>query len=147
MALKGRRTVLETQITKKCTNIAERGKIVIDAGSAGFVTLGGAVASGDYAAGLLLDDVENRDLTMYPSNQHKNLAQVSGQVSLARKGKFLTNAIPSGITIAQYEPAFLADSGLISNVAAGVGELTIPVGTWMIAKDADGYAEISLHLD
>ncbi len=143
MALKGKRTVIETQITKKCENEAERGKLVVASATEGFVLLTTSVDSDDLVAGLLLDDVEDRDLTKFPSNQHKNLAQVSGQVSLLKKGKVLTDAIPTGITVAQYEDAYLANSGLISNVIASGQK----VGKWQSAVDADGFAELSLNLD
>lgn len=147
MALKGKRTMIETQITKKCDVVAERGKVVVSAAD-GFVTIDNSLNGAELIAGLLLEDVEDRDLTKFPSNQHKNLAQVSGQVSLLRKGKILTDAIPSGITIAQYEVAFLADSGLISNVPdAGDTASGLIVGHWLSVKDADGFAELSFHLD
>ena len=97
-------------------------------------------------AGLLLDDVEALDLTANPSNQHRNVVEVSGQVGLLLEGKVLTDAIPTGVTIAQFEPAYLADDGEISNVAAGAGELSILVGKWLSAKDADGFAELLLEL-
>ncbi len=143
MALKGKRVVKETLEIKSMDIISERGIIVTDAATAGFVTIED-VDSNTTAVGLLLDDVENRDLTQYPSNQHKNLAQVSGVVSLAIEGQFLTDQIPSGVTIAQGDIAYLEDDGQISNSANSTK--TIIVGTWMSAEDSDGYARLNLKL-
>jgi hypothetical protein len=111
MALKGKRVQKETVIEKKIDVIAERGLIVAAEGADDdFVTV--ETVDGDtLAIGLLLDDVEDRDLTAFPANLHKNLAQVSGVVSLAIEGQYLTDQIDGGAAPAQGKDAYLIDGG------------------------------------
>lgn len=143
MALKGKRIQKETHIGKMCSNVAERGYLLIqDTGD--FVKVGTAIASGQLVAGMLLEDVVTLDLTNQPSNQYKFEVPVSGMITLAREGEYLTDAIPTGVTIAPFEDAYYAADGKITNVADGV--LDKKVGQWLTAKDADGFALLSLEL-
>lgn len=147
MALKPKRIQGDDVIIdKKCTNAAERGYMLIVGAAEDEVMLGGAVASGQYAAGLLLNDVEDLDLTTRPQNHHKDVVDIDDVVTVALEGQFLTDAIPDGVTPTFGAPAYLVASGLISDTPAGTGELNIPVGRWLGGPDADGFALLDVEI-
>jgi hypothetical protein len=163
MALKSDRFEFQTDVSFFMNEVAERG------GIASYVTGVTAVAtspsggsmdsslnlvtyvanpSGQVPVGLLLNDMVNIDLTRQHINWHKNEIQKGGKVTILRKGYVVTNKIhPSGTPIAG-NFAYLADSGLISTStrALYLDSGSQPLGRFMSAKDADGYAKVEINL-
>jgi hypothetical protein len=125
----------------------------------GAAVLGCEVAVADSVpAGILLNDVVNKDLTRTHLNQHKDEVQKGGKVTVLRKGYVLTNAIEDGLSpdIHAGDVAYLSDAtsatsgpsstnevGFLSNVVGTHGKV---VGRFLSAKDADGYAKIEVNL-
>lgn len=147
MALKGDRVQKETVVDKIGENVAERGKLLIKGTAANEVRVQNSLSSGENIAGLLLDDIAQLDLTDRPENLQKNEVDVGELVTLAIEGQYSTDQIPAGVTIVAFEPAYIANSGLISNVQGGLSpELDLQVGVWLTAKDSDGFAKLNLKL-
>jgi hypothetical protein len=167
MALKSDRYELQTDISFFCDTVLDRGVVVVyqdsdGSGAAmdqGAAVLGCEVAVADSVpAGILLNDVVNKDLTRTHLNQHKDEVQKGGKVTVLRKGYVLTNAIEDGLSpdIHAGDVAYLSDAtsatsgpsstnevGFLSNVVGTHGKV---VGRFLSAKDADGYAKIEVNL-
>ena len=158
MALKSDRYELQTDISFFCDTVLDRGLVVVyqdGTGSGAAMDQGVAVVTAEAAdsasvpAGILLNDVVNKDLTRTHLNQHKDEVQKGGKVTVLRKGYVVTNAIETGVTVAVGEPAYLSDSttgsevGYLTNVVGTNGQL---VGRFLSAKDADGYAKVEVNL-
>lgn len=132
---------------------AERGGIAsIDtAGSGGYpgdrngVAKYAANPSGAKPLGMLLYDVVDYDTNRQHENWFKSgfQARKGQKVAIDRGGRYVTNMIPSGVNPAGGDNAYLAASGMISNVQATGAPL---VGQWLTSKDQDGYAEVQLQL-
>ena len=99
-------------------------------------------ASGARPMGVLLNDVVNYDLTRQHINWHKDEMQVGGKVSLLRQGQVTTNYLVAGIAPAAGSGAYVGASGLIGTSSTNAAQ----IGTFLSAKDADGYAKISVNL-
>jgi hypothetical protein len=100
--------------------------------------------SGRLPVGMLLVDVVDFDLTKQPLNTYQSQEQVGGKVPIARKGRWVTNMIhPDATGIAAGDVAYLAASGLISNIS---GSGRPEVGEWDTSPDEDGYAALILNL-
>ena len=149
MALKGDRNEFDTDISFFMNEVATRGLIVSvsTAGSGAAMDHSLALAtvkanpSGAYPLGVLLNDMVNLDLTRQHLNQHKDEVQKGGKVTILRKGWVVTDAVSGTPTGGQ--DAYLAGTGLISATqAAGA----LKVGQFLSAKDADGFAKVSINL-
>jgi len=149
MSLKGDRNEFDTDISFFMNEVATRGLIVSvsTAGSGAAMDHGLALAtvkanpSGAYPLGVLLNDMVNLDLTRQHLNQHKDEVQKGGKVTILRKGWVVTDAVSGTPTGGQ--DAYLAGTGLISATqAAGA----LKVGQFLSAKDADGFAKVSINL-
>lgn len=95
--------------------------------------------------GMMLYDVVDYDVNRQHENFYKSgfQARVNQKVVVDRSGRYTTNMIPSGVTPAPGNDAYVAASGMFSNVqASGAAR----VGTWLSAPDADGYAKIQMEL-
>lgn len=104
-----------------------------------------ASASGGKPLGLLLNDMVDTDQTRQHQNWHRNEVQKGGKVTIARKGEFTTDQIASGVTPAAGDLAFLGNEGRITNSNTGAAA-SPPVGRFLSAKDADGYATVVIDL-
>jgi hypothetical protein len=154
MALKSDRIEAYTDISYFCNDTtAERGGIVVHA--TGVATGSGvamddsnavvtyaAAASGRVPAGLLLNDVVNLDLTRQHINWHKDEVQTGSKVTLLRQGQVTTNMLVTGVTVGPGSGAYVGASGLLTTVATN----SVKVGTFLSAKDADGYAKVDINL-
>ena len=101
MALKPDRVEHLTDISFfKNDAVAERGIIVAHSTGGSGAAMDDALAqvadvssTGDLAAGLLLNDVVNLDLTRQHYNMMKDEVQLGGKVTLLRRGTIVTNQV------------------------------------------------------
>jgi hypothetical protein len=152
MALKPDRIELATDISFFMNTVAERGGIatvvVTSSGSgvamddAGAVVAYNAIGSGARPIGLLLNDVVNYDLTRQHINWYKDEMQVGGKVVLLRNGQATTNYITAGAVPGPGLDAYVNNSGYVGVTASGGTK----IGQWLSAKDADGYAKLSVNI-
>ena len=156
MALKGDRYELQTDVSFFMNEVAERGGVVVlnntPSGAAmdasNNVVTYVADPTGKVPVGILLNDMVNLDLTRQHINWHKDEIQKGGKVTILRKGYVLTNKISTSGTPVAGNYAYVADSGLISTSLRAL-ELDAgaqPIGRFMTAKDADGYAKVEINL-
>jgi hypothetical protein len=158
MALKSDRYELQTDISFFCDTVLDRGLVVVyqdGTGSGAAMDQGVALVAAEAAdadsvpAGILLNDVVNKDLTRTHLNQHKDEVQKGGKVTILRKGYVVTNAIETGVTPGVGDVAYLSDAtsgaevGYLSNAVGTNGKV---VGRFLSAKDADGYAKVEVNL-
>lgn len=158
MALKSDRYELQTDISFFCNTALDRGLCVVyqdGTGTGAAMDQGVAVVAAEAAdsasvpAGILLNDVVDKDLTRTHLNQHKDEVQKGGKVTILRKGYVVTDAIETGVTVAVGDVAYLSDGtsgsevGYLSNAAGSNGKV---VGRFLSAKDADGYAKVEVNL-
>ena len=154
MALKPDRVELHTDVSFFMNTTAERGgvaTVVVTASGSGVamddanaVVAYAAVGSGARPVGVLLNDVVNYDLTRQHINWYKDEMQVGGKVVLLRQGQVTTNLISSGPGQVPGPglDAYVNNSGYIGVVASGGTK----IGQWLSAKDADGYAKLSVNI-
>ena len=153
MALKSDRIELLTDISFFMNTTAERGGIagIAVGGTAGSgvsmddasaVVAYVAAVSGTRPLGVLLNDVVDLDLTRQHINWHKDEVQKGGKVTLLRVGQVTTNQLVSGITPTAGTPAYVGASGLIGTSSTNA----VQIGTFLSAKDADGYAKVSVNI-
>jgi hypothetical protein len=152
MALKPDRIELLTDVSFFMSTTAERGGVAsvvtatsgvgvsMDDGNA--VVAYAAVASGAKPVGVLLNDVVNLDLTRQHINWHKDETQVGGKVTLLRVGQVTTNMLVAGTTPSAGADAYVGVSGLIGTSSTNA----VKIGQFLSAKDADGYAKVSVNL-
>jgi hypothetical protein len=157
MALKADRIESHTDISFFMNTTGTRGGVVVYSTSGSGVSMddAGAVvaypsttSSGTNPAGLLLNDVVNYDLTRQHINWHKDEVQIGSKVTLLRQGQVTTNMLATGITPTAGNPAYYNATGLLTTSASGqyVGSAFVPVGTFLSAKDADGYAKVEINI-
>ena len=156
MALKGDRYELQTDVSFFMNEVAERGGVVVlnntPSGAAmdasNNVVTYVADPTGKVPMGILLNDMVNLDLTRQHINWHKDEVQKGGKVTVLRKGYVLTNKISTSGTPVAGNYAYVADSGLISTSvrALELDAAAQPIGRFMTAKDADGYAKVEINL-
>lgn len=156
MALKGDRYELQTDVSFFMNEVAERGGVVVlnntPSGAAmdasNNVVTYIADPTGKVPMGILLNDMVNLDLTRQHINWHKDEVQKGGKVTVLRKGYVLTNKISTSGTPVAGNYAYVADSGLISTSvrALELDSGAQPIGRFMTAKDADGYAKVEINL-
>ncbi|MFZ2522970.1 MAG: hypothetical protein WAW92_01130 [Minisyncoccia bacterium] len=101
--------------------------------------------SGAVPLGILMQDVVNEDLTDKSQNFYKTTVQLGGKLTYAYQGIVETNMIASNITVAAKDIAYLAGSGMLTNVNSGVIN-TPKVGKFLSTKDEDGYAKLKIEL-
>jgi hypothetical protein len=153
MALKSDRIEAYTDISYFCNDTtAERGGIMVHgtgvAGSgaamddSNAVVTYAALPSGRAPAGLLLNDVVSLDLTRQHINWHRDEVQTGSKVALLRQGQVLTNLIVAGTTVGPGSGAYVGASGLLTSVTSP----GVKVGTFLSARDADGYAKVDINL-
>jgi hypothetical protein len=162
MALKGDRYEFFVDISNFGNSVMTRGGVASYAGlgsggamdqSQAFVAYA-ANSSGQYPAGLLLNDMVNIDLTRQHINWYQDQIIIGGKVTLGKKGYWVTNNLTQGPNpIAVGDLAVLTSSGNImniagSNLAAGSWNKALNpyVGTFLSTADEDGYAKISIEI-
>lgn len=150
MALKPDRIELLTDVSFFMNTTAERGGVacVVTAGSG--VAMDDANAVVEYAAavsgkpvGVLLNDVVDLDLTRQHINWYRDEVQKGGKVTLLRQGQVTTNKLVAGATPSAGVDAYVGASGLIGTSNASNA---VKIGQFLSAKDADGYAKVSVNL-
>lgn len=152
MALKSDRVELLTDVSFFMNTTAERGGVVsvVTATSGVGVSMDDANAVVEYAAtvsgskpvGILLNDVVDLDLTRQHINWYRDEMQKGGKVTLLRQGQVTTNKIVAGATPAAGVDAYVGVSGLIGTSSTN----SVKIGQFLSAKDADGYAKVSVNL-
>ena len=161
MALKPDRNEHLTDLSFFMNETGERGKIVfydtsqagsgsaMDSSNQRVVNGTGSPALDDsylnLAAGLLLNDVVNLDLTRQHLNEQKDEVQLGSKVLLLKRGFVVTNAIsgtPSASDIGL--PLYVTGDGFMGAHAVGNGGPR--VGRLMSIKDEDGYAKVSIDV-
>lgn len=156
MALKGQRDIKRDDVRYTCPTAATRGvgMVVKTAGSG---TIQGDTAgecdlvadpSGYKFAGLLLNDVVSRDLTLYKLNQHKDEVPLNSRVRLLRGGVVITNNLKSGDAPTDGEIAYLTANGeFTKTVSATGGVVATPVaGVFRGLKNESGYVPIEINV-
>ncbi len=102
----------------------------------------------DVPAGILLNDVVNKDLTRTHLNQFKDEVQQGGKVTLLTRGWVVTSNVTGTPEAGKLAYADVTTAGNISanNAADAVASGNLAVGRWMSRKDADGYAKLYVNL-
>ena len=164
MALKPDRQHFASDISMFFTGLtAERGGIVSVKTAGSGVAMDQSVAVADYQVnsslngangvngsgfkpiGVLMCDVVNLDLIRQHRNFYKEEVQSGGKVTIWEKCDVVTNMLIPGITVAAGDNAYLACSGLITNVDIGAVASPI-VGYFKSKKNEDGFAKVSVNL-
>ena len=97
------------------------------------------------AAGILLNDVVNLDLTRQHLNFHKDEVQLGSKVLLLKRGTVVTNAISGTPAAADIgKPLYVTGDGFLGAHAVGNGGPR--VGRLLSIKDADGYAKVDIDV-
>lgn len=149
MALKPDRIEHLTDVSFFMNTAAERGGVVsvvtegvgASMDDANAVVSYAAAASGAKPIGILLNDVVDLDLTRQHINWYKDEVQKGGKVTVLRQGIVVTDKVAG--TPAAGADAFVANSGVISTTQASGA---VKIGQFLSAKDADGYAKVSVNL-
>lgn len=146
MALGPNRQQFETRIRYAMNQVAERGGIVCASTTAGEVQYAATpTGTSVLPLGILLDDVEDLNYDRHPEYLQRNVVDVGSMVGIANRGEYQTNLI-SG-TPTQGQAAYLHQSGYVSPTQLSDGVNPAPrVGTFLTAKDANGYATVYVDL-
>ena len=146
MALKPDRVEHLTDLSFFMDETATRGQIVTHSSDGSGASMDDANAkvivatgTGDNAAGLLLNDVVDLDLTRQHINFAKDEVQKGGKVLLLRRGTVVTDNV-AGTPAAGAKAYFTSDAKITS--AAGSAQ----IGRFLSAKDADGYAKVEINI-
>lgn len=151
MALKSDRIEAYTDISFFCNDTtAERGGIMVFGSTGSGIALDDSNAvvtyaaspSGQVPAGLLLNDVVNLDLTRQHINWHKDEVQTGSKVTLLRQGQVTTNLVVSGVSPVAGSSAYVGANGYLTTSDTD----SVKVGTFLSAKDSDGYAKVDINL-
>lgn len=138
------------QIAYFMDEVGERGILVTHSSSAsgaGMDDANGVVkiptGTGDgKPAGVLLNNVVNKDLSQTHLNAHKDEVQIGSKVAVLARGWCVSNMLATGETPAAGNPAYFEASGELSGSAGSP-----QIGIWLGAKDADGYAKIAVTIE
>lgn len=167
MALKPDRNITNgTDISFFLNHTVERGGVVVhstsgsgsamDQASASVVGTGNA-SSGTFPAGLLLNDMVNKDLTQQHINWHKDEVQLGGKVAVLRRGTVVTNVVLSTdepqagsgayYTVENFGGVTSVFVLAVENPTDETTELARHrVGTFLSSKDEDGYVKIEINI-
>jgi hypothetical protein len=150
MALKGDRVEHLTDIGFfKSDAVIERGLIVAHLTGGSGAAMDDSLAqvdtvssTGDSAAGLILNDVVNLDLTRQQYNAHKDEVQLGGKVTLLRRGTVVTDQV-SGTPIVGEAAHFDAQGRLVT---ASQSSGSQQVGRFLGIKDSDGFVKVEINI-
>ena len=92
-------------------------------------------------AGFLMQDVVDKDLTKHHLNFHNGEVNKGSKVTLLTKGQITTDQVDGAVTASG--PAYLAANGKVSATQATNAPR---VGTFLTAKDDDGFVRLSVSL-
>jgi hypothetical protein len=155
MALKGPRTIIETDNTLQCMSATERGVVLMISTAGSGVDLGDFAGQADLVgpsgfepAGLLLNDIVTIDETRFHRNWHQLVQTPGERSSLLRKGRVITNMIASGVSPAAGDTAYVTTSNKLTNTVSSTGGIvaTPKVGKFHSKKDENGYATVDINL-
>jgi hypothetical protein len=146
MALKPDRVEHLTDLSFFMDTAATRGQIVTHSteGSGASMDDSSAVvivasATGQLAAGLLLNDVVDLDLTRQHINFAKDEVQKGSKVLLLRRGTVVTDNVAG--TPAAGAKAYFDSNAKITSVAGSQ-----QIGRFLSKKDADDYAKVEINI-
>lgn len=132
-----------------CTDNTTASGVVIDQGAnkVNYV----ANPSGVSARGLLFTDMVNKDLSQTHLDHYKYERQQGTKCVYAKGGKWTTNFVYPGHSPAPGDDAYVGHSGYIGNADVATDHVDATgtsrrVGTWISAKDENGYATIQLNI-
>lgn len=130
--------------------VAERGIVVVFGSTSGegmddpdsvvAIPTAHTAASGT-AAGVLMNDVVNLDLTRQHINWHQDEVQVGNKVDVLRQGFIRTNMLKSGDTPTAGDAAHFAVNGEFTTTTT-----SDQVGVFVSQADAEGYVEIEINM-
>lgn len=104
-------------------------------------------ATTDVPAGILLNDVVDKDLTRTHLNFYKNEVQKGGKVTMLKRGWVVTSNVDGSPSPGDLAYASAAVAGNIANSASNAeASGNLAIGRFMSAKDADGYAKVYVNL-
>lgn len=155
MALKGPRSIIETDITMTCPTATERGVVLVFSTAGSGVGLGDSAGvadllnpSGKVPAGLLLNDVRSIDETVTHRNYYKDEVKTGERVTLLKKGRVTTNKLTAGQTPTPGATAYVDTTGSLTATVSATGGLvaTPKCGQFVGGKDADGYVTVDIDL-
>jgi hypothetical protein len=154
MALKGDRVEHLTDIGFfKSDAVIERGLIVahLTGGSGAamddsLAQVDTVAALADSAAGLILNDVVNLDLTRQQYNANKDEMQLGGKVTLLRRGVVVTDQI-SGTPVVG-EAVHFDTQGRLCTASEQNGGTPVSqqVGRWLGVLDSDGFCKCEINI-
>jgi len=105
--------------------------------------------SGEAIAGILLQDVVNKDLSQTHLNVHKRETNIGGKVALLKRGTIVTNALSGNMAPVPGQRAFYTNQGIFTNVASVDSNLDLvnaPIGRFTSSRNADGYVKIDINI-
>jgi hypothetical protein len=98
-------------------------------------------------AGVLLNDVVDKDLTRTKLNEYKDEVQKGGKVTLLTRGWIVTNMVTGSPVPGDVAYACNVTAGNFSTVASNAqASGNLACGRFMSRKDADGYAKVYVNL-
>lgn len=106
------------------------------------------MASGESVAGILLQDVVNKDLAHTHLNQHKREGQIGGKVALLRRGVIVTNALTGGVNPVPGGAAYCSNLGYITTAAGSATNAGASprIGTFLGSRSSDGYVKVDINI-
>jgi len=147
MALKGDRTVTATEMKFVAASLAMTAGGIVSvntAASGNETSVSYAVnPSGAKPVGVLVVNVGDHDWTARPRFTDKSDVAFGEQLGLITIGQVRTNMVDPAITATVGEVAYLAASGLVSNVQASGA---LEVGQFMSEPDSDSYYYVDIRL-
>lgn len=149
MALKADRNLTQNVFGYKMNVEATEGGLVSQSTASSGVGFDGvgvcdyvANPSGAQVLGCLLDNVVDYG-AKHPRNHYKNESNVGSQVAIGKEGWVVTDWVYPGVTPVAGDPAYLGQSGYVTNVqATGAPK----VGRFETSKDEDGFVKLSLNI-
>jgi hypothetical protein len=154
MALKADRYEFETDITKTCESVAERGVVLVNLTAGSGVAIGESAGKADLVAnpsgytvaGVLLNDVVSTDQTKFHINYHKDETKAGARCRLLKKGWVITNKVTG--TPTNGATAYLTTSGVVTPTVSSTGGLaaTPKVGQFDSIKDENSYVKLTVNL-
>lgn len=151
MAIKGPQDRVLTDLSFFMNVTAERGKFLIHDGAGSGISMDdtnayvavptGQAPSATKPAGILLNDVVDKDLTQTHLNWHQDQVQKGGKVLIGQIWKGTTNNVTGSPTAGSV--AYYSTTGVLTPTDAGSAPA---VGRFLSAKDADGYAKVFINI-
>lgn len=156
MALKGQRQEFQTDLSSICNSVVSKGTMMFWSRTPGgsgidlddsnnIVNFLTGNTSGNFVAGMILNNFVNIDVTRQHLNFQKDELLIGSHCTLLRQGWVVTNGIVAGTSPLPGDPVYVAYSGLLTNFS-NVGNYVQVHGEWMGGLDPNGYAKVAIHL-